>query len=84
MRLRRHLPVRLLHRRWPRHSLRTVFDAIFYVLRAGCPWRYLPANFPPWQTVYYHFRRFRLGGIWQIILVALRRAERERSRVRPR
>lgn len=76
--LRRHLPVRLFHRRWPRHSLRTVFDAIFYVLRAGCPWRYLPADFPPWQTAYDHFRRSRLCGIWQITLVALRRAERER------
>jgi transposase len=32
-------------------------SAIFYVLRTGCPWRYLPSNFPPWQTVFYHFRR---------------------------
>jgi putative transposase len=29
------------------HSLRDIFDAIFYVLRTGCPWRYLPANFLP-------------------------------------
>jgi putative transposase len=36
-----------------------MFDAIFYVLRTGCPWRYLPANFPPWQTVFSHFRRLR-------------------------
>ena len=43
----------------PIHSLRAIFDAIFYVLRTGCPWRYLPANFPPWQTVFSHFRRLR-------------------------
>jgi hypothetical protein len=31
--------------------LRRILDAIFYVLRTGCPWRYLSSNFPPWQTV---------------------------------
>jgi len=76
--LQRHLPRDLTHRRWPRHSLRTVFDAIFYLLRTGCPWRFLPADFPPWQTVYYHFRRFRLTGVWSGILTALRQAERMR------
>jgi putative transposase len=46
------------------HSLRDIFDAIFYVLRSGCPWRLLPRDFPPWSTVYYHFRRrFRLDGL---------------------
>ena len=44
-------------------SMRDVLDAIFYLLRTGCPWRYLPRDFPPWQTVYYHFRRFRLSGM---------------------
>ncbi|MBA4116089.1 MAG: transposase [Rubrobacter sp.] len=33
-------------------SLRDVLDAIFYVLKSGCPWRLLPGDFPPWQTVY--------------------------------
>jgi putative transposase len=60
------------------HSLRAVLDAIFYLLRTGCPWRYLPRDFPPWQTVYYHFCRFRLSGMWHRILTALRAAERQR------
>ena len=63
----------------PTHSLRTIFDAIFYVLRTGCPWRYLPTNFPPWQTVFYHFRRLRLKGTWTLLLRALHQAERERQ-----
>ena len=68
---------------WPRgrprsHSLRAVLDAIFYLLRTGCPWRYLPRDFPPWQTVYHHFRRFRLSGMWHLILTSLRTAERRR------
>ncbi len=53
--------------------------SIFYVLRTGCPWRYLPANFPPWQTVFYHFRRLRIKGTWTLLLRALHRAERERQ-----
>ena len=42
---------------------------------SGC---YLPRDFPPWQPVYYYFRRFRLDGLWAGILAALRRAERVR------
>src|SRR5260370_3720827 len=76
--LQRHLPPLPRRGRPPTHSLRAVFDAIFYVLRTGCPWRYLPVNFPPWQTVFYHFRRLRLKGIWFRLLTALREAERER------
>ena len=60
------------------HSLRDVFDAVFYVLRSGCPWRLLPGEFPPWSTVYYHFRRFRLGGLWHRVFTVLRTAERGR------
>jgi putative transposase len=33
------------------HSLRNILDAVFYVLRSGCPWRLLPHDFPPWKTV---------------------------------
>jgi putative transposase len=47
-------------------------------VRTGCAWRYLPSNFPPWQTVFYHVRRFRLHGTWHLLYTALHRAERER------
>jgi putative transposase len=53
-------------------------DAIFYIVRSGCAWRYLPADFPPWQTVFYHFRRLRLQGKWHLLHTELHRAERER------
>lgn len=39
---------------WPR---KRIMDAIFYVVRTGCAWRYLPKDFPPWQTVYYYYHR---------------------------
>jgi putative transposase len=38
----------------------------------------LPCDYPPWQTVFYHFRRLRLRGIWHLLDTALHRAERER------
>jgi putative transposase len=58
--------------------LRDVLDAIFYIVRSGCAWRLLPHDFPPWSTVYYHFRRFRLSGLWSLILKVLRAAARKR------
>ena len=61
-----------------RHSLRSILNAIFYVVRTGCPWRYLPSSFPPWQTVFYHFRRWRLRGRWTVLFTALHYAERQR------
>ncbi len=58
-RLRSYLPTPKAQGRPRTHSLRDVLDAIFYVLKSGCHWRLLPHDFPPWSTVYYHFRRFR-------------------------
>src|SRR4051794_14504985 len=60
------------------HSLRDVLDAIFYILKSGCHWRLLPQDFPPWSAVYYHFRRFRLSGLWSLILKVLHAAQRKR------
>src|ERR671910_670061 len=46
----------------PKWPLRHVADAVFYLLRSGCSWRMLPKEYPPWQTVYYHFRKWRIDG----------------------
>ena len=48
----------------PRTDLRQVLDAIFYVVKGAIQWRYLPADFPPWQTVYGIFRRWKQGHQW--------------------
>src|SRR5258708_5533654 len=76
--VQRHLPTLSTRGRPRTHPVRRILDAIFYVLRTGCAWRYLPSSFPPWQTVFYHFRRFRLRGVWHLLYTALHRAERER------
>ena len=54
-------------------ATRAVVDAIFYKLRTSCQWRYLPADFPNWVTVYYYFRKWGDNGTWQRINTALRR-----------
>ena len=59
------------------HGLREILDAVFYVLKSGCPWRLLPREFPPWKTVYDWFRRWRLDGTWERLNAELR--ERLRS-----
>ena len=54
-------------------------NAIFYLLRTGCPWRYLPGGiFPPRSTVYNLFRAFQREGVWERIWEELRAALRER------
>lgn len=57
------------HEKHPRHE---IVNAIFYMLRTGCAWRHLPHDLPPWQTVYWHFRRWRDDGTVDRIHDALR------------
>jgi putative transposase len=60
-----HLPTDNLLGRPREHSWRDIFDAIFYMLRTGCQWRYLPNEFPPWQSVYRYFRKLGDSDWWQ-------------------
>lgn len=60
-------------------EMRSAMNAIFYLLRTGCPWRYLPRGiFPPRSTVYNIFRAFQREGVWEGIWEELRAALRER------
>ena len=54
---------------WP---LRRIVEAILYLDRTGCAWRYLPADFPPWQTVYGYFAAWRDDGTLARLHDALR------------
>ncbi|HKX31685.1 MAG TPA: IS5 family transposase [Blastocatellia bacterium] len=45
-------------------DMRLVINAIFYLTRTGCSWRYLPREYPPWPTVYGYFRAWRIDGTW--------------------
>ncbi|MEM2592516.1 MAG: IS5 family transposase, partial [Thermofilaceae archaeon] len=58
--------------RKPKHHPRIILNAIFYLMQVGCPWRYLPADFPPYTTVSYYYHRWRKEGVLQRIHDALR------------
>jgi len=53
-------------------NMREVVNGILYLVRTGCSWRQLPHDFPPWGTVHWYYRCFRLDGTWQEIHDALR------------
>ena len=49
-------------------DMRAAMNAILYLLRTGCPWRYLPRDsFPQRSTVYNIFRKFQRDGVWEAI-----------------
>ena len=59
-------------------DLREVLNAIRYLTRTGCGWRMLPKDFPPWQTVYWWFRRFVRLLLFQTIHDVALMLDRER------
>ncbi len=58
-------------------DLREVINGMLYVLRSGCAWRMMPHDLPPWGTVSWYFRQWRLDGSWERIHEALRPKVRE-------
>lgn len=60
-------------------DLRSVVDAIFYILRTGCQWDELPKDYPNHNSVYYHYAKWRDNGTWRRVNEALRQAERSQQ-----
>lgn len=54
------------------HCRRAIVDAIFYVVDNGIKWRALPADFPPYSTVFKYFTRWEAAGATELILDTLR------------
>ena len=55
-----------------KYERRRIVNAILYVVRAGCAWRLLPQDMPPWAIVYHYFRAWKQSGLWQRIHDRLR------------
>jgi transposase len=62
-----------------RHERREIVNAVLYQVRAGGAWRMLPRDLPPWQTVYWYFKRWRQDGTLDRLHDALREQVRTRS-----
>lgn len=70
------LPARKSRGRKPTDA-REILNALFYIVRTGCPWRYLPKDFPPFTTVQNRFYAWRDSGLWEQIVGTLVMAVRE-------
>src|SRR4051794_5311889 len=57
-------------------DVRDVINGIFYILRTGCQWRYLPVDFPPKSTVWRYFDEWRHNGTLDTIHDLLRKKVR--------
>ena len=55
-----------------KHPRRAAVDAILYAVRTGCAWRALPADFPPWQTVYWYFNQWEQARVTEKVLPVVR------------
>jgi putative transposase len=61
-----------------KHCLRSILDAIFYLLKTGCQWRMLPKEYGPWQSVYYYYRKWKGDSLIEEVLDFLRAHERKK------
>lgn len=53
-------------------SLRSIWNALMYVVKTGCQWRMLPRDFPKWELVYYYYRKWVDDEVFDKILDKLR------------
>ena len=54
------------------HGLRDLFDAVRWMVKAGCPWRMIPGDFPPWQAVEQPAKRWQAAGCFEAMVHDLR------------
>jgi putative transposase len=47
-----------------KHSIRSLLNAVFYLVKTGCQWRMLPHDFPHYSTVHSFYYRAKKKGIW--------------------
>lgn len=69
----------LKDKRKRKHTLREIFDALFYLLKTGCQWRMLPLHFPPWKLIYFYFTKWKNDGTIELIHELLRDKTRKKS-----
>ena len=59
-----------------KYTKRHILNAIFYVAKTGCQWRFLPKDYPPWKRVFNYFRKWRKEEVFERLNHRLRKAVR--------
>ena len=60
-----------------KYPLRDIMNAIMYILKTGCQWRMLPKDFPPYNTVFYYFSKWKHEGVFEELMDTLHRMVRK-------
>jgi transposase len=55
----------------PAADNRLFVEAVLWIGRSGTPWRDLPEEFGPWNSVYQRFARWKERGVWERVFAAL-------------
>ena len=66
-------------RRKRKHELRTIMDAILWLLRSGTQWRNLGTQWPHWQAVYYYYDQWKTNGTFERLNIRLNQLDRQRE-----
>ena len=45
-----------------------VVNAVFYIIKTGCQWRFLPKEYPYWKSVYSFYKRSKERGVWEKVM----------------
>ncbi len=61
-----------INNRKRKYSLRTIWNAIMYIVKTGCQWHMLPHDFPKWELVYYYYRKWSNLEDFDLLLSKLR------------
>lgn len=66
-----------------KHSLRTIWNAIMYLVKTGCQWRMLPNDFPKWELVYHYYSKWSNAEDFDLLLSKLREKIRLKRKQKP-
>lgn len=61
-------------------SQREIMDGILYQVKNGCNWQDLPRDFPPYSTVYWHYKQWRNAGVFDQLMETLHGAVRVQAK----
>lgn len=73
--IKEYLPIQ----RKRKYDLRQITNGIFWMLRIGSQWRNLSEKYPPWQSVYYYYRKWNMDGTTELLNNKLNQLERKRQ-----